>query len=601
MTKFQPELRTYNPDIINYSDIFEGIFEHSPNGIVVTDKNLVIRLFNSNSEKLTGMKKVEIIGRKFHDLFPQVPELRLDQEVLSHEHVNIALINGKKLHTKYFTINNQNGAVAIVFMMQDLTLDIELTMELDRSKHVVEELEGILEGSFDGVLVTDGEGNVIMVNKSYERITSITKEELLGKNMKELINPVWMKNSVVFLAIQERKPVSLPHTTRQDKNIIVTGTPIFDKSGEIKEVVVNARDISEIYELREELLKAREMEKLYFSNMSDANFQKGQSGNIVVVSRVIKDVFSLAHKVSNFDATVLVLGESGVGKEEIAKYIHNKSIRKDKPFVVINCGAIPEQLLESELFGYEKGAFTGASRDGKMGLFEVAEGGTIFLDEIAEMSFNLQVKLLRVLENREINRVGSVKPIPIDVRVIAATNKDLESRILTHEFREDLFYRLNVIQIKVPPLRDRIEDIAPLALHFLQSFNVKYGQNKKLTYDVIKELEDYKWAGNIRQLKNMMENMAVVSNNEYLQINDLPWQKKSQEAEKTSSTNKMDMDIMPLEKAIEQVERNLLQKAKEKYKSSRKIAQALQVDQSTVVRKMKKYGLASQNDEEMQT
>jgi TyrR family helix-turn-helix protein/PAS domain S-box-containing protein len=440
-----------------------------------------------------------------------------------------------------------------------------------------------------------------MVNKSYERITAIKKEELLGRNMKELINPIWMKNSVVFLAIQERKPVSLPHTTREDKNIIVTGTPIFDKNGDVKEVVVNARDISEIYELREELQKAREMEKLYFNNMSDANFKQGQSGNIVVVSRVIKDVFSLAHKVSNFDATVLVLGESGAGKEEIAKYIHNKSIRKDKPFVVINCGAIPEQLLESELFGYEKGAFTGASREGKMGLFEVAEGGTIFLDEIAEMSFNLQVKLLRVLENREINRVGSVKAIPIDVRVIAATNKDLESRIQSQEFREDLFYRLNVIQIKVPPLRDRIEDIAPLALHFLQLFNLKYGQTKKLTYDVIKELEEYNWAGNIRQLKNMVENMVVVSNNEYLQINDLPWHKKAQEPYKNQASIKLDMEIMPLEKAIEQVERNLLQKAREKYKSSRKIAQALQVDQSTVVRKMKKYGLASQNDEEMPT
>jgi TyrR family helix-turn-helix protein len=269
--------------------------------------------------------------------------------------------------------------------------------------------------------------------------------------------------------------------------------------------------------------------------------------------------------------------------------------------VVINCGAIPEQLLESELFGYEKGAFTGASREGKMGLFEVAEGGTIFLDEIAEMSFNLQVKLLRVLENREINRVGSVKAIPIDVRVIAATNKDLESRIQSQEFREDLFYRLNVIQIKVPPLRDRIEDIAPLALHFLQLFNLKYGQTKKLTYDVIKELEEYNWAGNIRQLKNMVENMVVVSNNEYLQINDLPWHKKAQEPYKNQASIKLDMEIMPLEKAIEQVERNLLQKAREKYKSSRKIAQALQVDQSTVVRKMKKYGLASQNDEEMPT
>ncbi|MEL7655510.1 MAG: sigma 54-interacting transcriptional regulator [Bacillota bacterium] len=579
-----------------YIDILQGVFLHSPNGIIVTNKDLIIELFNDNAERLTGLKREDVVGRRFYDAFPHM-YLNMEGNYSEETAVNTVLINGKSLHTKSFEIKENIEPTAVVFMMQDLSKDIKLNMELEKSQHMIEELEGILEGSFDGILVTDGEGNVLLVNQSYERITSIKKEELYGKNMRDLINPVWMKNSVVFLAIKEKKPVSLPHTTRENKNIIVTGTPIFSKHGEVKEVVVNARDISEIYELREELLKAKEMEKLYFNNITDSTHIKGQGKSVVVVSEAIKEVFSLAHKVSNFDATVLIEGESGSGKEEVAKYIHNNSLRKDNSLVAINCGAIPEQLLESELFGYEKGAFTGASREGKIGLYEAADGGTLFLDEIGEMPLNLQVKLLRVLETGEITRVGAVKSIPVDVRVIAATNKNLEDKIKKQEFREDLYYRLNVIQIKVPPLRERIEDIAPLALHFLQQFNAKYGQSKKLTYDVIKELEEYPWAGNIRQLKNMMENMVVVSNNEYLQINDLPWHKTGDRTSKNTPNQKEDSEIISLEMAIEQTERKLLQKAKEKYKSTRKIANVLEVDQSTVARKMKKYGLSAYGDE----
>ena len=581
----------------HYIDIFQGIFQHSPNGIIVTNKDLIIELFNSNAEKLSGLKKEEAIGHRFYDIFPNMSYLNLEGNYSEETVVNTAMINGKSLHTKSFTIKDKDEPTAVVFMMQDLSQDIKLNMELEKSKHMIEELEGILEGSFDGILVTDGEGNVLLVNKSYERITSIKKEELYGKNMRDLINPVWMKNSVVFLVIKEKKPVSLLHTTRENKNIIVTGTPVFSKNGTVKEVVVNARDISEIYELREELLKAKEMEKLYFNNFIDSTHIKGQGRSIVVVSEEIRNVFSLAHKVSNFDATVLIEGESGSGKEEVAKYIHNNSLRKEKSLVAINCGAIPEQLLESELFGYEKGAFTGASREGKIGLYEAADGGTLFLDEIGEMPINLQVKLLRVLETGEINRVGSIKPVPVDVRVIAATNKNLEDKIKKQEFREDLFYRLNVIQIKVPPLRERISDIAPLALHFLQLCNGKYGQNKKLTYEVIKELEEYPWVGNIRQLKNMIENMVIVSNNEYLQINDLPWHKANEHTGKNLPFSRDDSEIIPLEMAVEQAEKKLLQKAKDKYRSTRKIAHALEIDQSTVARKMKKYGLSSFGDE----
>jgi len=463
-----------------------------------------------------------------------------------------------------------------------------LATELERAEQVMAELQEIIEGSFDGILVTDGEANVLLVNQSYVRNTDIKKEELIGHNMKELINPVWMKNSVSLLAIEQRQPVSLHHTTKHGKNIMATGTPIFDGEGNIKKVVINSRDISEIYELREELSKAKEMEKIYFRQITEDEDQLTDKGSdIVVVDSKMKDIYSIAKKISNFNTTVLITGESGVGKEVVAHYIHNENaLKKHMPFVAVNCGAIPENLLESELFGHVEGAFTGAVKGGKEGLFEAADGGTLFLDEIGEMSLNLQVKLLRALETHTITRLGSTHPIPVNIRVIAATNKNLIERVEEGTFRDDLFYRLNVVSLEIPPLKERIADIAPLALKFIQKYNRQYGQNKKFTYEVMKELETYSWPGSIRQLKNVIENMVVVSDNEYLQLNDLPWL-----ASVLSKTDPKKGENFSLQESLEQVERQILIDAKRKYGSSRKVAEILQVDQSTIIRKIKKYNL----------
>jgi len=352
-------------------------------------------------------------------------------------------------------------------------------------------------------------------------------------------------------------------------------------------VVINSRDISEIYELREELSKAKEMEKIYFKQFSEPDSELfDKNSDIVVVDPKMKEIFSLAKKISNFNTTVLITGESGVGKEVVASYIHNENaLKKDMPFVAVNCGAIPENLLESELFGYVEGAFTGASKGGKAGLFEAANGGTLFLDEIGEMSLSLQVKLLRALETRTVTRLGSAEASPVDIRVIAATNKNLLEKVEAGSFREDLFYRLNVVSIQIPPLRERTDDIAPLALKFIHKFNRQYGQNKKFTYEVMKELEGYSWPGSIRQLKNVIENMVIVSNNEYLQLNDLPWITGAKiQGEKKQGE-------LPLQEAMDQLEFQILFNAQKKYGSSRKIADALKVDQSTIVRKLKKYNI----------
>lgn len=451
-------------------------------------------------------------------------------------------------------------------------------------RRTLETLEEILEASFDGIMVTDGDGKCILVNSSYTRNTGIERSDILGHNVRELINPVWMKTSVAVETIKNRQPTSIEHDTQNGNHIIVTGTPIFNNDGSIKMVVINTRDISEIEHLNKKLSEAKGMEKIYLQSMGINREILQIDNEIVVINNQMRDIYEVAKRVSTYNTTVLITGESGTGKELVARYIHDHDkTRKERPFIVINCGAIPPNLMESELFGYEEGAFTGAIKGGKKGLFEEASGGTLFLDEVGEMDLSLQVKLLRALESKRIMRVGGHEEIPFDVRIISATNKNLERAVQEGKFRDDLFYRLNVVSLHVPPLRERIDEIAPLATKFVNQFNALYGQKKNLTYDLIKELQKYDWPGNIRELKNAIENMVVLSSNEYLYGFDLPWKK---------SGGKPERDEMPsLKNAMEDFEKNYLTRAKEKWKTTSRMAEALGVNQSTISRKLNKYGL----------
>lgn len=294
-------------------------------------------------------------------------------------------------------------------------------------------------------------------------------------------------------------------------------------------------------------------------------------------------IMDLIYHICDLDATVLLLGETGVGKGYIAKVIHESSIRKEQPFVPINCGAIPENLLESELFGYEGGAFTGATKDGKRGLFEIAGEGTIFLDEIGDMPMNLQVKLLHVLDERKVFRIGGEKPIEVKGRIIAATNKDLKKLIEEEKFREDLYYRLNVVPINIPPLRERKEDIPALIKMFLNNYNKEHGTSKTISEKGYNILIEYDYPGNIRELENIVERLVITT------FDDLV--KDKQILEIVEPLNKICIDsdeIIPLREAVEQVERKMLIAAFKEYKTTRKVAAALGIDQSTVVKKAKK-------------
>ncbi len=308
---------------------------------------------------------------------------------------------------------------------------------------------------------------------------------------------------------------------------------------------------------------------------------------IIAYSIEMGKVLQVATKVAQVTSTVMILGESGVGKEVVARFVHNASLRRGGPFVTINCGAIPPNLLESELFGYEAGAFTGAKRQGKPGMIETASSGTLFLDEISDLPLDLQVKLLQVIQERRLTRVGGIQPIEVDIRIIAATNRDLAKMVERGEFRADLFYRLNVVPIVIPPLRSRRDDIIPLIYHFLAKHNNTHRYNKTISRETREVLTQYSWPGNVRELENLIERLVVTVEGDEIGVEDLPQYIKERDV---SCNSKVIVEgVIPLREAVEEVERQLIKHAQEEHETTYEIAEALGVNQSTVVRKLKKY------------
>ncbi|SEA79108.1 PAS domain S-box-containing protein [Thalassobacillus cyri] len=443
-------------------------------------------------------------------------------------------------------------------------------------------LDSIIQSSYDGIFVADANGIGWTMNEAYTRITGVSKDKLLYRELKDVIKDGIISDSVTYKVLEEKKAITIVQTVNGTE-VLATGNPVLDDKGEVTHVVTNIRDLRDLNYLKSEIYSSRMFSDSLMRELEQRNeneIAKPVFRGVIAHSRELRKQLKIAKKVAKVDSLVLLTGESGAGKEAFADFIYEHSPRKGQPYLKVNCAAIPSSLLEAELFGYEKGAFTGAITTGKVGLFEKANGGTILLDEIGEIPKEFQVKLLRVLQELEIKRVGGTHQIPLNIRVIAATNRNLEELVNNGEFREDLYYRLNVVPIHIPPLRKRTADIIPLANYFLEKLNEKLESNLSLHPDTLPVLENYSWPGNIRELENVLERAAILSEEEHILPSDL-------------SLHNARPQKHNLKELVNRYEAELIQDAIEEHKTTRKAAASLGISQSALVKKMKKFQLTS--------
>ncbi|HHU69773.1 MAG TPA: sigma 54-interacting transcriptional regulator [Thermoanaerobacterales bacterium] len=455
-------------------------------------------------------------------------------------------------------------------------------------------LDVILNFSSDGIFIADKNCNTIAYSETYRLYLGASKEQLKAMTIIDFYNEGWLSSVPLLEIIETKKPCSQIITYyKTGKEILATGTPVLDDNSQISYVVLSFRDISKLKEMEAELRASKKLLNQYRTELitlkSNKIFETSKiKYGLVYRSKSMNQLVELIETLARHDANVLILGETGVGKSLIAEIIHNLSERSNKgKFVKIDCSSIPENLLESELFGYKKGAFTGANVEGKVGLIELADKGTLFLDEIGEMPFNLQSKLLNVLEDKKVKRIGGTEYKPVDIRIISATNKNLEEQIRKNLFRRDLYYRLNVIPLTIPPLRERREDIIPLVKFYENFFLKKYDIKKEIPPNVYEQLLNYDWPGNVRELINIVERLLLLD--PVLVLKDMEEQQETlnlpDEITGAENTKESLRDFM------DRAEKYYLLETINSTRTLKECAEVLDVDISTVVRKMKKYNI----------
>ncbi len=462
----------------------------------------------------------------------------------------------------------------------------------DQGSHevLVRQFETIFHSSSDGIWVCDGSGVVININRASETLNGIRAEDVIGHNIKDLLARKVFDHSVTsrVLTSGQRQTV-MQFIPKTGKYLLSTGTPSLTEDGRIALIVINERDMTELNTLRREFEKSQQVREKYRQELSDISLLELERNDIVAESAAMRRILQMALKLSHIGASnILVLGESGTGKGLLARLIHKNSSRNTHPLVEINCAALPENLLEAELFGYEKGAFTGADEKGKIGLFELAQGGTLFLDEIGDMPLPLQAKLLKYLDNKEIRRVGGTRSIKVECATIAATNKDLKALVAARAFRQDLYYRLNSFILQLPPLRERREDIAGLVRFYLSEANRTYNCARTISPQAMRLLQRYRFPGNVRELRNIIENAVVMSNDD--QITEFILASiDEQEADGFESLPRPMAAGEGLVGRLQAYERELLLETRRRCRTTREAARRLGISQPSVVRKYRQY------------
>jgi len=569
----------------------EALMQSVPSGIIAVDTEGKLTIINQKAEQILGICANKVQGKHITDVIPDSGLTKVLSKNVS-EFGKAFLWHEKTLLVSRSPIYGENQVIGAVSVFHDQSELESMQKQLGDLQRLNDEFSSLVENSYDGILIIDSE-TVVKVNASYGRITGLAPASLVGKKIADLDS----EKHVCLAVVQElfrhvrrhEKSLTMHRRLNSGNEIFVTASPVLDHFGQVSRVVMNIRDLTELKSLEDQVEGVcRDARTCRSDNLM-------AFGGVVAESQAMRNLVDLCERVAQVDSTVLLTGETGVGKDVLSRLIRCFSKRKNKPFVSINCGAIPENLLESEFFGYEKGAFSGAAKEGKPGLFEQAEGGIVFLDEISELPLELQVKLLKVIQDQRCRRLGSTKPpVKVDVRILAATNRNLKDMVAAGEFRADLFYRLYVVPIDVPPLRQRRDDIMPLALLFLKTFNKKYGLSRTLGGKVLKFLESYDWPGNVRELQNVVERMVVTADREMLEPRHLP--ESIYKSEEASETILSESDVMDLRQAREILERRLISKALAQTSNTREAAKLLGVTHSTVVRKVQKLGQNSFKD-----
>lgn len=473
--------------------------------------------------------------------------------------------------------------LSLIFIIETAALNV-IIGSLKHTRKLEKDFYNILENIYDDFTIINKEGIIEKVLPNFKSVYGIPIEEAIGTSIYELEEKKIFNPCVSLRVMKSKKPETMMQLTKNNKYLMCTSIPMFDENGEFEKIISYTRDAEKYELLQEEFHNLENTISSYEVQIEQLKKELKKYSKIIGVSQKIKRITETALKASKFDANVLITGESGVGKNLFADLIHTSSKRKDAPFIAINCGAIPEHLLESELFGYEKGAFTGANQDGKAGLIELANHGTLFLDEICDLPLHMQVKLLKVIQEKKVMRVGSVTEKIVDFRLIAATNKNIQKMIESGSFREDLYYRLNVLSFIIPPLRERKEDIFPLVSHFTKKYNEQYDVNHVFSSKAIDCLETYSWPGNIRELENVVERMLLTADDYLITEDQLPYY-----IYKDEKTHDLTIQKRTLKQILADVEKQVILDCYEQHKTTTKVAKELGVSQPTVSIKLSKY------------
>ncbi len=584
---------------VSESSLLNLSFDAVSYAIVVIDTQCVVQFVNKSAReflKVRGRNFDSCVGGPVSDILPIAAPLAR-KALASREFAKgegRVVEKGRQLFFEITPLMRGRQLIGAVVSLQRPERFEEMAVRLEAYQSLFMQLQAVFDSSSDGIWVTDGEGVITNVNKASIELNGMRDVPLIGRNIKDIVAMGGVDQAVTLEVMKHRRQISLiQHIKSTGRQILATGTPVFDEAGKLALVVVNERDLTELNNLRRDLAIAKQSQESASNELKSFLVLERDSGGVVAESKTMRRILAMALKLAQLNVSnILLTGESGVGKGMLAKFLHNNSRRKEKPFLSINCAALPESLFESELFGYEGGAFTGAKETGRLGLMNLAADGTLFLDEVGEMPLALQAKLLTCLDQNEFIPIGANRPVKVRCALVFATNKNLEELVRQKRFREDFFYRLSAFTLEIPPLRERRDDIFELARRFLLSSNEEFKTEKFLSQTALDLLHGYAFNGNVRELRSLIRKGAVMSEENDLAAFLALSLGRTDAPEPSQTPESAAARSLPL--AVAALERELLLQARAACANTREMAAFLGVNQSTVVRKLAKYAIGAQ-------